>query len=27
LTNQFDKSNQTFTPQLTQFVTSIRLTF
>ena len=27
LTNQFDKSNQTFTPQLAQFVTSIKLTF
>ncbi|HKP28350.1 MAG TPA: SusC/RagA family TonB-linked outer membrane protein [Gemmatimonadales bacterium] len=27
VTNQFDKSNQTFTPQLAQFVTSIKLTF
>ena len=27
VTNQFDKSNQTFTPQLAQFVTSVRLTF
>jgi hypothetical protein len=27
VTNQFDKSQQTFTPQLAQFVTSIRLTF
>ncbi|MGE0554457.1 MAG: SusC/RagA family TonB-linked outer membrane protein [Gemmatimonadales bacterium] len=27
ITNQFDKSNQTFTPQLAQFITSVRLTF
>ena len=27
VTNQFDKSQQTFTPQLAQFVTSIKLTF
>jgi hypothetical protein len=27
VTNQFDKSNQTFTPQPTQFVTGLRLTF
>jgi TonB-linked SusC/RagA family outer membrane protein len=27
VTNQYDKSQQTFTPQLTSFVTSIRLTF
>lgn len=27
VTNQFDKSNQTFTPQPTQIITSLRLTF
>ena len=27
VTNQFDKSQQTFTPQLAQFVTSVKLTF